>query len=59
MLGVEVGARSGGVEVIGEGLLGLIDCLGFVLGGYFGEVWEFGELCGGGEVASENGVERE
>lgn len=54
MLGVGEWQGSGGVEVIREGLLGLFDGLGLVLGRDFVEVWE---LCGGGEVVGEDGEE--
>lgn len=35
VLGVGEGKGSGGVEVVGEGLLGYFDCFGSVLDWYF------------------------
>lgn len=42
VLGVGEGNRPGSVEVVSESLLALIDCLGSVPGGDFGECWELG-----------------
>lgn len=51
MLGVGEWQAPGGVEVLREGLLGLLDGLGPVLGGNFGEAWK---ICGGREVVGED-----
>lgn len=54
VLGVGVGEGPGGVEVVGEDLLGLVESFGLVLGGDIGDFWEpFGGCGGRGEVVGE------
>lgn len=59
MLGGWKGEAPGGVEVVGEDLLGLLDDFGLVL---VGDIGEFREPCGGfggsGEVKGKESVER-
>lgn len=59
VLGGWEGEAPGGVEVVGEDLLGSLDGFGLVL---VGDIGEFREPCGGfggsGEVMGKDGVER-
>ena len=58
MLSISEGQGPSGVEILCESFLGFMDCLGPVLARDFGEVWEFREVSGGGEVVGEDCEER-